>query len=260
MNIQKLSGAKTLFFQIKNVGRNYLPLVEDLRERYIKYMDIVPCTSVPGSAADVIDPSVTATTISMSDKGNIYFIQDLPVQQLDPIYKAGVRQPIMSKLSVQNTYLNVTDSGEIGKYYVMVFWYDLPEYSARNTTDRTSIDTVEIPVKSVADRQFLPDNRSMAGKRFRNFYLPALAGQTPTFTPTVDADQLGNIYISFCKGNYTVLDHVPVQLFQFYQQYMELTFANIIFDFTYSYLDFGGKTDKKIVGTSLMLSMKYENR
>lgn len=257
--MQKVSGAKTLFFKITNQGRNYLPLIEDIDARFIKYIDIVPCTSIPGTTDDVISPERSMSTISLSNKANILFIKDVPVGYYDPILRGGIRQPLMSKISLQKSYIDVSDPSEVGKYFVLVFWYDLPEYSARNKSDHTALDSVSMQVKNLANPVVFPDNRAMSGKRFRNIYLSVSEGVTPTGREVVPNTTYKEMFLSLYKGNYAVLDRVPLCLFDFYKQYKEINFANIVFDFVYSYVEFGGLTDSDNIGKDIYITLRYED-
>ena len=72
----------------------------------------------------------------------------------------------------------------VGRSVLLVFWYDLPEYSARNTTDAQLTDNFEVKIESNTSNNMLPDNRTMVGKRFRKIAL-ALPTFTPTFSQSV---------------------------------------------------------------------------
>lgn len=255
---KKVSGAKSVVITIDAVGKNYLPYVEYLRDKYIKYIDFVPVESLPDSTQQPIETPQNLFITLANNNGNNYIVKDEALERYNISQNNGLRRPVGTKVSLQNSYITVTDSSNVGKSVLLVFWYDLPEYSARNRNDAQLTDNFEVVIESETANNLLPDNRTMVGKRFRKLCL-ALPTITPTANNSVTFDDARNLYITLQKGNYKIFDAVP--LLEFYEVGLleTLEFANIIFDFTYSYIFVGGlgqTTD--IQGKSVFFNAIYE--
>ena len=72
-------------------------------------------------------------------------------------------------------------------------------------------------------------------------------------------EQARNIFVTLQKGNYRVIDALP--LLEFYELGLlqSVDFANIIFDFTNSYLSIGQAASADLVGKSVLLNAVYED-
>lgn len=256
----KLSGAQLVLVPIKNVGRNYFPYVENLNRRVIKYIDYVETYALP----DTTDPGLSGTTDSiyvniMNEFGTEYLHRDLPLVRLGYFITNGLRQPIFKKISLKTSYIDVQDQSAVGRTAAFVFWYDLPEFSQRNTSDTLITDAISIPITNVTRYNTMPDIERMVGKRFRRIlgFLPAV---TPELQPGVGFGDFVNMYITLRKGSYNIWENVPLYLLlQLYQQYkMEL--ANITFDLQSSYITVGGggSYDQSVIGKSVFLNVQYE--
>lgn len=255
---KKLSGAQAVIVPIKNIGKNYIPFVENLRNRCIKYIDAHETAYLPESSVSGVIEFKNAT-ITIADKvGNMSVIRDLPLNRLNYRKTYGLRQPIMREMSMQNSYINVVDASMVGKAILLVFWYDLPEYSQRNTTDETIVDGLTIPITTAVFKNQLPDSLSMAGKRFRSILWQPV-GITPDFQTGVDYADGHHLYLTLRKGSYNVLENVPLALLYQMWQADKIMFANMIFDFQSSYITVGGAGSyTNPVGKSVFLNFCYE--
>lgn len=258
--LKRISATKTVIVPIVTVGKNYLPFIEDLRDKTIKYIDFCPVGSLPySSATPVTDSSKYIVTLS-SRSGNQYDIQDVPMEKFDLTLNWGIRPAIMRELSLQNSYLLCTDAAEIGKFAVLVFYYDYPEYSRRNTTIDVSVNGFEVPIVKASQPNQLPDNRTMVGKRFRSvFFTPAT--YTPTMSTGITYTESKDFYLTLNKGNFSIIDTLPLMCLYAVNMVEPIEFSNIIFDFTNSYiLVGGGGTNTQYIGRSVFLNASYENK
>ena len=258
--LKKVSGAKSVFVRLQNVGRNYLPFVEDLKDRTIRYIDVVPVTSLP---FPFISDSPVATFdglyISVAEKqGNGYPIYALPLDRLDISQNMGRRQPVNRVSSISDCYIDCEDPALIGQIVCLVFWYDLADYSAPDSTVDFAIDSVEVDVLSSQQNNVFPDNRTMAGKRFRHISFPAVSPTISGATGLSKTEML-DCYVSFVKGNYAVIDNIPLsEFYDVTEMYETLLFANICFDFTNSFVTVGGTANYD--GRKVMFNLTYENK
>lgn len=255
---KKLSGAQAVIVPVTKLGKNPLPFVENLRNRYIKYIDAVPTTYLP----DVSTTGVTDFTncyISIADKvGNEIVMRDLPLNRLNYNETYGQRQPIAREISMQNSYITINTASMVGKAILLVFWFDLPEYSQRNTTDDVLVDGISVPITSAVYKNQLPDSLTMAGKRFRSVLFQPV-GVTPDYATGISFSDAHYLYLTLRKGSYNVLENVPLALLYQMWQVDKIQFANMIFDFQSSYITVGGAGRySSPVGKSVFLNFVYE--
>ena len=258
----KLSGAQLVLVPITNLGVNRFPIVEDLRGRVIKFIDFFPTNYLPETDEPGLNSSANMYITIRNEAGNTDLHFDLPLVRLDYTQTLGTRMPICSKIGLQSTYIDCRDASMIGKTAAFVFWYDLPEYSQRNTTDTVITDAISVPLTTAVRFNVFPDVDRMTGKRFRRILL----GQ-PTITPDLqtglDAAKLANIYLTLRKGSFNICENVPVLLLYQLAMLHKSEFQNIIFDFKSSYLTIGGagtipNVNTDYVGKSVFFNLQYE--
>ena len=254
---KKVSGAQSVIVPIKCIGKNYLPFVEDLKDRVIKYIDIMYCIPIDGSERVSNIPEY----ITLAGKnGYILEFENYPTQNLSYESTQGLRRLIGKKLSLQNSFFINTDPDNVGKSVVVVFWYDEPEYSARNTTNNVSITTVEVPFVSKDFKNVFPDNRTIAGKRFRTIAFDRLYGKTPSFKDALNNDIYEFGYITLLNGNVAILKDIPVACLVEDLNSDPLEFANIKFDLTNSYIKLAPNADIELNGNqAFVVRFAFEN-
>lgn len=259
---KKISGAKLVLVPITMQGKNYFPFIEDLKDRVIKYIDFYPTTYLPMTTATGTTSS-SNIFVSLADKvGNKLLMNGMPLDRFNYASTLGIRQEIGDKISLQNSYLECQNSAMVGTTAAMVFYYDLPEFSARNTTTNLVADSLTVPLTTGTFYNSLPDSDRMAGKRFRRL-LVSDPTTTPDYQTGVTTTELANIYITLRKGSYMVVDNLPVMLLYQLQMLQETEWANIVFDLQASFLTIGGagtipslQTD--YIGKSVFLNLAYE--
>lgn len=258
----KLSGAQLVLVPIKRVGKNYFPWVENIRNRFIKYIDFYGAKYLPGTDVPGLEDSDTPLITITNASGNTQIIRNLPLKRLDYRRTLGIRQPIASRICMSDCYLECFSSEDVGKMAAFVFWYDLPDYSKANSTDSLVIDSVSVPLVTTIRYNQFPDVDRMTGKRFRRLLVSEQA-TTPDLYAGVTEEQLENIYLTLRKGTYNVLENVPVMLLYQLAMIQKTEFANIIFDFQSSFLTIGGagtipNVQEEYVGKSVFFNFQYE--
>lgn len=260
----KLSGAQLVLVEIKHVGRNYFPLVENLRGRVVKYIDFCKTTYLPAIANAVgLSATQDAYLTIMDEHGTTELHREMPLERYDYAATLGVRQPICKKISMQNSYIDVQDASYVSKVAAFMFYYDLPEFSARNSTDNVMTDAISIPLTTAIRYNTLPDTDRLTGKRFRKILLG-----TPTVTPDMqtgldDMTKLANCFITFRKGTYNVIENMPLPLLYQLAMLEKTEWANIIFDFQNSYITIGGagtipNVSTDYIGKAVFVNLQYE--
>lgn len=258
----KLSGAQLVLVPITNLGVNRFPIVENLRGRVIKFIDFYPTNYLPDTSAAGCNSSQDLYITIRNEAGNTDLHFALPLVRLDYTQTLGNRTPIMSKINLQSTYIDCQNAALVGKTAAFVFWYDLPEYSQRNTTDTLITDAISVPLTTATRYNVLPDSDRMTGKRFRRILLGA-----PTTTPDLQTglgwSELENVYLTLRKGSYNIAENVPVYLLYQLQMLFKSEWQNIIFDFQSSFITIGGagtipNVSTDYLGKSVFFNLQYE--
>ena len=256
----KLSGAQLVLVPIRNMGRNAFPYVEHIANRVIKYIDFAPAALLPRTSATGLTTTQDLYMTIFDENGTTELHKQLPLERLDYSSTTGVRQPICRKINMDSCYIDCQNPAAVGKVAALVFWYDLPQYSAANKAKDVMTDAIEIEIKNVTQYSPLPDSDRLTGKRFRRILLgtPAV---TPDKNTGIGTSELANCYLTLCKGTYKVLADVPVSLLYQLQMLERTEFANIIFDFESSYVTVGGAgtaTASDYVGKYIFMNLQYE--
>lgn len=259
---KKLSGAQMVLVPITQVGENRFPYVENLRNRYIKFVDFCPSAYLPGTDASGLQANADMFVTFYDKNGTQRLIDSLPLERLDYSATNGVRQEIGYEISLENSFVICQDAAQIGKVAAFVFWYDLPEYSRRNTADNTITDNFAVKLTNATRYNQLPDEERMTNKRFRKL-LVAAPSITPNYKTGVTAAQLQNLYLTLRKGSYLVADNVPLSLLRQLKMLEKSEWANIIFDFQSSYITIGGagtipNVNTDYIGKYVFFNVQYE--
>lgn len=259
----KLSGAQMVFVPITKFGENKFPWVENIRSRFIKYIDFYGCQYLPGIADTGLTTTESMFVTIKNAAGNTELIRNLPLERLDYTQTLGIRQPIFSNIALSDCSVNCQNEDAIGTVAAFVFWYDLPDFSKKNDTKHLVTDSVSIPITTMLGRNQLPDSDRMAGKRFRRIILGTPA-KTPDLYSGIGFEMAKKIYITLRKGSYNILENVPVVFFYQLAMLEKSEFQNIIFDFQSSFLTVGGngmipKEDERFyIGNSVFFNLQYE--
>lgn len=260
----KISGAKLVLCEIKRVGRNYLPDIAELRGRVVKYIDFAATDYLPDTTARGVGTSADFYFTIMDQYGVTELHRDMPLDMFNYETSLGVRQPICSKINLQNSYITCTDAQYIGKNVALIFYYDLPEYSARNTTDKVVTDAVTVKLTTLLRHNAFPDIERLQGKRFRRIMF-ALSNVLPDEEQSVPSLTINNLFVTLRKGTYNVVENVPLGIFWELMMLEKSEWANIIFDFQNSYITIGGagtypNGENEFIGKAVFFNMQYESK
>ena len=247
---------------IKRLGENKFPWVENIRSRFIKYIDFYGCQYLPGTQSPGLTRTDSMFVTIKNAAGNTELVRNLPLERFDYTQTLGIRQPIFSNISLTDCVVNCQNEDAIGTVAAFVFWYDLPNFSQKNSTDNLVTDSISIPLITSVGRNQFPDSDRMATKRFRRIILGS-PSVTPDLQDGVTREQLENIYMTLRKGSYNILDNVPVMLMYQLAMVQKSEFQNIIFDFQSSFLTIGGDNtipdvERDYIGRSVFFNLQYE--
>lgn len=256
----KLSGAQLVLVPIRNIGENRFPWIENIRNRFIKFVDFYPAQYLPGTTDTGLTTTESLFITFKNQAGNTEFIRNLPLERLNYRATFGVRQPIFSNISLSDCYVNCQNQDAVGTVAAFVFWYDLPDFSARNNTTQLVTDCITVPLTTSYGHNTLPDVERMTSKRFRR-----ILAEVPNVTPDRKAGMadLDYLYLTLRKGSYNVCENLPVSLLYQLQMLQKSEFQNIIFDFQSSYITIGGDgsipdVEEDYIGKSVFFNLQYE--
>lgn len=259
----KLSGAQLVLVPITRLGKNYFPVVQYLRDRVIKFIDFYPSAYLPAVANNVGLSGTQDMYVSIKNQqGNEYLHYETPLIRFDYTQTLGVRQPIFKKISLPDCYIDCQDANQIGKIAALVFYYDLPEYSARNSADDVITDAVSVSLTNATRFNVLPDADRMTGKRFRRILL-GMPTTTPDAQTALTQAQLANCFITLRKGSYNIVENLPLPILWQLGMLTQTEWANIIFDFQSSFITIGGagtipNVNTDYIGKSIFINLQYE--
>lgn len=258
----KLSGAQLVLVPITKMGKNKFPRIENIRSRFIKFVDFFPTPYLPGTSAAGLTDTDSLFVTFKNAAGNTEFIRNLPLERLNYAQTLGIRQPIFSNIALSDCSVNCQNESAIGKTAAFVFWYDLPDFSAKNNTKQLVTDSLSIPLTTPYGLNTFPDVERMTDKRFRRILLGE-PNVTPDFNPGITLTSAKNVYLTLRKGSYNVVENLPIMLLYQIQMLQKSEFQNIIFDFQSSYLTIGGDgsipgLEDDYIGKSVFFNFQYE--
>ena len=258
----KLSGCQMVLVPIERVGKNKFPFIENVRGRVIKYIDFYASQYLPDTTTSGAVATADMYLTIMDEFGNTEIHNHVPLERFDYVSTQGIRVAIGEKISLNECYVDCKNAANVGKLAAFIVWYDLPEFSKRNTTDKLMTDYLSIPLTTTVRYNQLPDEERMAGKRFRRI-LAAAPSVTPDFADGITESALSNLYLTLRKGSYLVVDRLPLSMLKQLKMQEKTTFQNIIFDLQSSYVTIGGQgtipdVTTDYIGKSVFLNLQYE--
>ena len=247
---------------INQVGKNKFPYIQDIRGRVIKYIDFYASTYLPDTTTSGAVSTTDMFLTIMDEIGNTKIHNNVPLERFNYTQTQGIRVAIGEKISLNECYIECKNAANVGKMAAFILWYDLPEFSKRNTTDTLITDYLSIPLTTSVLYNSLPDEDRMVGKRFRRI-LVSTPSVTPDFQTGVTAAMLPNLYLTLRKGSYNVIQNLPLPMLVQLQMQDKTTFQNIIFDLRSSFITIGGQgtipsVTTDYIGKYVFLNMQYE--
>lgn len=265
MNLNtKVSGAQMVLVDITRKGKNAFPFTENLNHRLVKYIDFVGARYLPNTDKEGLTSPDDLYLTLIAENGSTFLHREAPLVRFDYKQTLGSREAIGEVLSLEDCYVNCQNAAAVGKTAAFIVWYDLPEFSARNTSDQLVTDYTTVPLTTSIRYNLFPDEERMTGKRFRKILL-GTPSVTPDYQTGLELSKLNNVYLTLCKGSYLVCENIPVTLLYQLQTLWKHEFANIVLDFQSCYLTIGGagtipNVDTDYVGKSVFFNLQYEKK
>ena len=260
--IQSASNAKGFTIKAKAFSKTYLPDILDLKDKQIKFIDIVAGSGVINKdlAENTISSNLNGCYINIMEQGTQnLFLKGVSLNMLNPFYRRGERELINKKIDMINSYIeNDTNTGK--NIYVVVWWDDPNISNGYNELDNENIDFIEVSqFDSVTNKCYFPDNRTLIGKHI-SFFNFNLSGSfvTPTMNTNVSDTDMESCFVTLIKNNYKFVENVPLSLFTTYMMYNVIKLQNVVFDLQNSYIAFPPSIASNVTGKVFFVNVEYK--
>lgn len=219
-------------------GRNYLPYVSDLKDRTIKYIDIMQEIYTPDDEFLNAQPSDMA--LSLVKKGTSDLVYDnVSAVEFCPKINNGKRVLVGFVLDLEKSFINVS-SYSAGEGTFIVFYYEDDKGVATHTDNKIPMKRTTSVVKLTNGRQsYFSENRTINGKHFLGIY--------PSFSRFSQAGEVSPIseyfwdvlFVNLVRGSDIFVRNVPLYCLLRDDSNYEghIVFDGVQIDFTNSFLE-----------------------
>lgn len=234
-------------------GRNFLPFIADLKDRVVKYIDVV--SDITDTSDVPIDATPDLLTLSLCKKDtNDYVYDEVSCANFDPLSKFGVRQLVGYKLDLEKSFITA-DSNSVGSNTFIVFYYQDEKPFSPIPCKKVSSSPVYFGTSTI---NYLQENRTLADKVFTGIF-PPIAEMTDNGTITAQYE-IQNMFLNLVKGSDMFVRNVPlVMFFRSYNMVNYLSFDGIQIDFTNSFVQVAPNAVPVCSGLGLVLNFEYQD-
>lgn len=252
------SGAKGVTINVPRQTKIYLPDILDLKNKYIKYIDVCNGFINVDRNGNIISDHVKDCYISLMEVGtqNLFY-KDVNLLVLDSFKRFGKRELINKKIDLVNSY--ITNQGVYDINIFVVFWYDEPQVMRPYYEDQVNnVDYIEVKkFNTVENRLYFSENRTLLNKEIVNFTFVTNTIVSPSNSNTVDFSQYQLGFLTLQRNNFMFVENVPLLLFSDYGVYSRMQLQNIQFDFINSYIDIPFNYASAIDGKCFFANVEY---
>ena len=235
-------------------GRNFLPFIADLKDRVIKYIDVV--YGITDTSDVQIDAPQEFLTLSLCKKDtNEMVFDEVSAKNFDPWSKYGVRQFIGYKLDLEKSFINA-DSNAVGENTFLVFYYQDDKIPQSNSlVKKVASSSVYFGSSTM---NYFPENRTLADKVFTGIFPPIAE-----LTDNGDVSSISHIdgmFINLVRESNMFVRNVPLMLlFRSYEMISHISFDGIQIDFTNSFIQIPPSYVAQCSGYGIVLNYEYED-
>jgi len=235
--MNKLVSGAIGFSMTLQQGKNYLPDIEDLKNKRIKHIDF--CDEVGYDMNGTACSSSANGFLNIMEKNSQTFkIYNFSLSMIKLSVNNGNRPFINKIIDMPNSIIDWNGSNNTTIY--LVFWYDEPTVANNipSAEDKTTYDAFEVISNASSNRRFeFDENRTLYGRMFRNLLFQVGNGTTPKGNTSVGITLAKSSFLTLQKGNFAFFRGVPVYTLSQNSQTWPLRMQNITFDFTNSYIE-----------------------
>lgn len=235
-------------------GRNFLPFIADLKDRVVKYIDIVSNITDTSDVAINADPALLTLSLCKKDT-NEYVVDEVSCSNFDPVSKYGVRQFIGYKLDLEKSFITA-DSNSISENTFLVFYYQDDKTPKPNFgLNKVSSSSVYFGTSTI---NYFPENRTLADKVFTGIF-PPISALTDNGT-LVQLSYTNGMFVNLVKGSNMFVRNVPLGLLaRTYEFINYLAFDGIQIDFTNSFIQLAPSIVSSCEGYGIVLNFEYKD-
>lgn len=237
--------------------RTYLPYIPEIKDRTIKYIDIVACGyDIAGNNTNI--PFADCTLSLIRKNTTEMFIEEADTYQFNPQYREGERMFIGEKIDSEKSFIRCTNSTAVGKCAFFVFyWQESPVAPATDTiTRQTTNETICVGAKS-----FMNDSRVLADRKIVGIS-PAVVTKDKNGNENAFGEYSGMIvdsFVNLVKGSNIFFKNVPTIVLQRYNNWINhLTFDSVDIDFTNSFVQVSPQNLGFFMGKSMVFDFEYK--
>lgn len=237
-----ISGAYGFEIALNNTNKIFLPDISILRNKRIKYIDVIDSflshTANGNSIINVNTPKYI-TLVEQNTQQEI--IQNLPTTFLNP-FKSNItvsdRIFINKIIDFSKSYIDVSKTDPdllAGKYIYIVVYFDEPRiWNVLLPNSRTRTYSLELNLEK--EKNYFSENLNLFDKKYRHLQL-----STPVTTPSgnegIDRYYLKNKFITLSRDNIQFIHRVPLVLFQHPHFSENMRLQNVKVDLQHSYIE-----------------------
>lgn len=234
-------------------NKTFFPYIPELKDKTIKYIDVIyGCNDTKGNYIGA-DPFLY--DVSFVRKGtNDIFIDRLSADSFSPDARLGQRLYIGEKIDFEQSY--ITTASQVGENAFIVFYY---QDSAAGYEESSSPLKIE-PNRAICDNyiNYFADSRVLVNKKFSGIY-PSYVERDSNGLPNVFNQHDYDCYLNLVKGSDIFLKNVPVHCMSRYNSWIGfLEFADVVLDFTNSWIEVSPFFLSNAKGMSLVMSFDYK--
>lgn len=256
-----VSGAIGFYVPYKNEQKLYLPDIQELKGKKIKYIDVVPLTLAADETVLIGNYANYSLYFNLMEKDtNDFQIKDMPIAEFNIEINKGNKYFIDKVIDFPNSYIaNYSSVAATGQAIFCVAWYDEPAVMQNvPSMKKLDYDTFEVVATDATNGLFLFDeNRTLYNRNFRNIVFP-FYGSANTTPRGNTATAETNAFLTLQKHNLAYIRNVPVRCFYQLTDCYRMRLQNITFDFTNSYVKVAPSLVSAVKGKSFFFTAEFE--
>lgn len=239
----------------------YLPEIQDLRGKTIKYIDCVNGLTTQDVKGTAITANPEGVFLTLMQKGTKnYFVKDCPISNYMLSVRKGNRDNVIRIVDFSNSFVDNKTNSDVVLY--LVFWYDDEKLSnLYDETQPTNIDAFEVSQFSANENRFyFQENRTLYNKEIQLFTVPFYSSSfvAPSGKTTVSQSVIKDSFVTLQKNNFQFLRNVPLMLFVSDDYVDRIILQNIVFDFTNSYIEIPTSLIASVSGKAYFINCEYK--
>jgi hypothetical protein len=232
---QTVSGAIALEVVIyPNQNRVYFPDNAVLRDKVIKHVDLCDEILKSFSGMNITFPFSKMTFFEKKTQNRV--LDAIPSEIFSTYNRNGNRLNLNHVFDLPMSYIDISNNQLTEpKCMLFVFWYVEKSVSSP-INDKAAISVQNFELKLNQKRTYFSENNTLRDAKFRNI-ITSLTYKTAEGNEVINENTFVKTFLTLRRGNLQFFQNVPLYLFKQDRLAYWLSFENIKFDFTNSYIE-----------------------